>query len=78
MKQNFSAAQKKVLNDIQNVNLNGEWALVIDKSQNLSQEKITLQDIKNLQIHPKIKAKLISKITGEKSSEIYEKLVKIS
>ena len=51
---------------------------MIDKSQNLSQEKITLQDIKNLQIPPKIKAKLISKITGEKSSEIYEKLVKIS
>lgn len=75
----FFGSAKKVLNDIQqNVNLNGEWALVIDKSQNLSQEKITLQDIKNLQIPPKIKAKLISKITGEKSSEIYEKLVKIS
>lgn len=71
----FFGTAQNVANTLKTANLNGEWAVVIDKSENFSSEKISENDILNLEIPPKIKAKLLSKITGENASKIYEKLI---
>ncbi|QKF85383.1 16S rRNA (cytidine(1402)-2'-O)-methyltransferase [Campylobacter blaseri] len=61
---------------LEDKNLNGEWSVVIEASKNQNSEKITLQDIESLDIPPKQKAKLISKITGKSVKEIYNNLIK--
>jgi len=58
------------------VNLNGEWCVVIDGAGEKSFEKITQEDILSLEIAPKIKAKLLSKISGEPAKEIYKNLIR--
>lgn len=72
----FFGSALNVLQNFKNSNLNGEWVLVIDatKSQNLGQ--ICVSDIENLEIPPKIKAKLLAKLTGENAKKIYENLIK--
>ena len=57
-------------------NLNGEWCVVVDKSPNSGFERISENDILSLEIPPKIKAKLLAKITGKNSKEIYENITK--
>lgn len=63
---------------LKNSNLNGEWCVVLDKSPNSNFETITKDEILALNIPPKQKAKLLSKITGENSKKIYENLIQIS
>ena len=72
----FFGAAVNVAQDLKNSNLNGEWVLVIEaaKSQNLGQ--ISTSDIENLEIPPKIKAKLLAKLTGKNAKKIYENLIK--
>lgn len=72
----FSANAKELKDILQNANLKGEWCIVIDKSANQTAEKITTKDILELDIAPKIKAKLIAKITGENVKKIYQNLTK--
>ncbi|MCR4942757.1 MAG: 16S rRNA (cytidine(1402)-2'-O)-methyltransferase [Campylobacter sp.] len=71
----FHALAKDMPQKLKKANLNGEWCVVLDKSENSSSEKILLSDIQELEIPPKIKAKLMAKITGENSKKIYERLV---
>ncbi|WP_069636407.1 16S rRNA (cytidine(1402)-2'-O)-methyltransferase [Campylobacter pinnipediorum] len=61
---------------LKNINLNGEWSVVIDKSKNVPSQSITVDDIYSLDIPPKNKAKLISKITGEDVKKIYNNIIK--
>lgn len=72
----FFGKALNVLENLKNSNLNGEWVLVIKecKKQNLGQ--INACDIENLDITPKIKAKLLSKLSGENAKKIYENLIK--
>lgn len=70
----FFGSAKSVLNSLQNANLSGEWALVIQKNSSFSKEKISTHDIISLNIAPKIKAKLLSKLTGDSVKDIYSKL----
>ncbi|KEA45758.1 16S rRNA methyltransferase [Campylobacter mucosalis] len=72
----FKNTPKALLDELKNANLNGEWCVVVDKSQNLSTQKITIDEINQLEIPPKIKAKLLSKITGEDVKKIYNKIIK--
>lgn len=65
-----------LLNILKSENLKGEWTLVIDSAKQENLGIITTKDILNLDIAPKQKAKLISKITGENSKKIYENLIK--
>lgn len=57
-------------------NLNGEWSVVIEANKNTSLEKISLDDVNSLDIPPKQKAKLISKIIGKSTSDIYKTFIK--
>jgi len=59
----------------QNLTLNGEWCVVLAPNPHASSEKITVDDITSLEISPKIKAKLLSKITGKSTKECYRELI---
>ena len=56
-------------------NIKGEWVVVIDKGQNQNGKAITVEDINDLKLPPKQKAKLLSKLTGRSTKEIYEELI---
>lgn len=72
----FKDSAINLLEAIKNANLNGEWCIVISQSTNVAKNSITIDDINSLDIAPKIKAKLISKITGEDVKKIYNKMIK--
>lgn len=72
----FKDNAKNLLEILKNSDLRGEWCFVISSSKNQNFEKITSNDILNLDIPPKIKAKLLSKITGEDPKSIYKKITK--
>ena len=72
----FFGIASDVANLLKNANLNGEWAVVVDKSEQAQFEKISAKDIEELEISPKIKAKLLAKITGKSVKEIYNNLIK--
>lgn len=73
----FKIRQKvtKILQILNERNLNGEWCVVVAASQSSNTAKIALSDILELDIPKKQKAKLISKITGKSTKDIYEKLI---
>ena len=70
-----SAVYKK----LQGKNLNGEWVIVVRGAEDLSDSKesrgLNKIDIENLDIPPKIKAKLLAKIDGRSPKECYEEIL---
>ena len=57
-------------------NLNGEWVLVVAKSsQNFSSNLLCESDILELDLPLKIKSKLLAKMSGKNSKELYQKLL---
>ncbi|ASM35650.1 tetrapyrrole methylase [Campylobacter sputorum subsp. bubulus] len=72
----FKGIAINLLNDLKNANLKGEWCIVVNGSDGITHSNITQDDILSLNIAPKIKAKLLSKITGENAKKIYEKIIK--
>ncbi len=59
---------------LKSINTKGEWALVLEPKEKEEGEKISENDIKNLDIHPKQKAKLLSKLSGKSIKECYAAL----
>ncbi|AXH11160.1 16S rRNA (cytidine(1402)-2'-O)-methyltransferase [Halarcobacter bivalviorum] len=55
-------------------NIRGEWVIVIEPTQTLG-ENLEFADIESLDIAPKIKAKLLAKMTGKSVKEIYQQLL---
>ena len=72
----FKDRAKNLAQILEKANLNGEWAVVISKSSNAPTQNITKDEIISLDIAPKVKAKLLSKITGEEVKKIYDELIK--
>ena len=68
------ATASELAKKLQEANLSGEWCVVVQKNPNFSPEKITQNDILELEISPKAKAKLLAKITGRNAKEIYSEL----
>jgi len=48
----------------------------VQKNPNFTFEKITQNDILELEISPKAKSKLLAKITGRNAKEIYSELTR--
>lgn len=71
----FKGSISEVLEKIGDQNLQGEWVLVIKFSSKVLEKKIGRIEVLGLDIPPKIKAKLLSKITGESSKSWYEKII---
>ena len=59
---------------LKNENIKGEWVIIIEPIETQGQN-IELSDIQELDIAPKIKAKLIAKFTGKSVKEIYNQLI---
>lgn len=57
------------------INPKGEWAVVI-KAKKESAKALYLEEILTLDLQPKIKAKLLSKLTDEPVKEWYQRLIK--
>jgi 16S rRNA (cytidine1402-2'-O)-methyltransferase len=65
---------KEIQKEFQAINVKGEWVVVVE-GENRFSGGIVLEDIEKLDIPPKEKAKLISKVTGEKVKDIYNRLI---
>ncbi|RAX54191.1 16S rRNA (cytidine(1402)-2'-O)-methyltransferase [Helicobacter sp. 16-1353] len=62
--------------EILNANINGEWAIAL-KNQNAKKSQVlSLSEVESLSIPPKIKAKIIAKITNKSIEECYNTLIK--
>ncbi|MBZ7987443.1 16S rRNA (cytidine(1402)-2'-O)-methyltransferase [Campylobacter canadensis] len=59
---------------LKNENLNGEWVVIINNENSNDIARICQEDILCLDIAPKIKAKLLSKINNKSIKENYESL----
>mgnify|MGYP005988935903 CR=1 FL=1 len=60
--------------EFKSINIRGEWVVVIEPLE-ITGTAIELKDIQDLDIAPKIKAKLISKLTGQSTKEVYQQLL---
>ncbi len=68
---------KELLEKLTQLSTKGEWALVIKGSSlQKSHNTLSISELESLDVPPKIKAKLLAKITGESVKECYNKLLK--
>ncbi len=65
---------KNIFEIFKNENIKGEWVVIIEPMPKVG-ENLLLDDVINLEIAPKIKAKLISKLTGRKTKEVYQEIL---
>lgn len=65
-----------LLKILQNTNLQGEWCVVIDKKDEISVCNITQNDINELEMPPKTRAKLLAKLNAQSAKKIYNELIK--
>lgn len=70
----YKNSAKNIFEEFKNINVKGEWVVVIQPVEK-SGQSLELSDIENLDIPPKTKAKLLSKMTGRKTKEIYQELL---
>ncbi|MDD3323576.1 MAG: 16S rRNA (cytidine(1402)-2'-O)-methyltransferase [Sulfurospirillaceae bacterium] len=72
----FFGTPCEVQKAFEKTNLKGEWVVIISPKERFGGEPITAEDILTLDLPPKQKAKLLSKITGESIKYWYENLQK--
>lgn len=73
----YFGSVESVYESLKSANLNGEWVIVIKGS--LEYKKVIgIAEIMSIKMPPKIKAKLISAISGLDSSECYKNLIEDS
>jgi len=70
----FKDSAQNLYTQFLNTNIKGEWVAVIEPKQKLG-SNLEIEDILPLDIAPKIKAKLIAKLTGSNTKEIYQELL---
>ena len=59
---------------LKETNIKGEWVVIIQAKEKIGYN-LDLSDIQSLDIAPKIKAKLIAKMTGRSIKDIYQELL---
>lgn len=66
-----------VFMQIKNINLNGEWVIVLRENTDIAESKtLDINDINELSIPPKIKAKILSKLTDKSVQDCYNEILK--
>ncbi|WP_024954924.1 16S rRNA (cytidine(1402)-2'-O)-methyltransferase [Sulfurospirillum arcachonense] len=65
----------EIKEEFKEANLRGEWVIVIDSDIKEKGDAITKEDILNLDLPPKQKAKLLAKVTGESVKDWYNQLL---
>jgi 16S rRNA (cytidine1402-2'-O)-methyltransferase len=71
----FKGSAFELLKQLENENIRGEWVVIVNSVKQESGEAITFSDLESLDIPPKQKAKLLSKLTGKKIKDIYNSLL---
>ena len=71
----YKGTVSDILSEVSKTEIKGEWVVVIQNLENENSGIITLEDIMELKLPPKQKAKLISKLTGQNIKEIYNELI---
>jgi len=71
----YKDTAKNIFIQMKDVAIKGEWVVIIEPKKLENSGLITYDDIIDLQLPPKQKAKLISKLTGENIKDIYNKLI---
>ncbi|MGA1931712.1 16S rRNA (cytidine(1402)-2'-O)-methyltransferase [Arcobacter sp. YIC-464] len=70
----YKNSAKNLYEEFKTITIKGEWVVVIEAVEKTG-EALSIKDIEDLDIPPKIKAKLLSKMTGRKTKEIYQELM---
>lgn len=71
----WKGSAASMLGIMKDENLKGEWVVVFEGVDSEARNSLSEEEIKVMEIPPKIKAKLLSKITGENTKTIYETLI---
>ncbi|MFQ6342749.1 16S rRNA (cytidine(1402)-2'-O)-methyltransferase [Campylobacter sp. VTCC 70190] len=72
----FKAKAQELLQILKTSNLNGEWVVIIEaKEKDFSHNTLCEQDILELDLALKSKAKLLAKMSGKNPKELYQKLL---
>ena len=71
----FKDTASKIYAQLKDTEIKGEWVVLIKAESSLNKGVITLEDISDLKLPPKQKAKLISKLTGQNIKDIYNELI---
>lgn len=71
----FFGNVEEVLSQMQGENLQGEWCLVIEFSKQTLQKTLSADEILEFPLPPKLKSKLLSKLTDISTKEWYERLI---
>jgi len=64
-----------ILKELQKTVIRGEWVVIIKNIDGLNRGIITEDDILELKLPPKQKAKILSKLTGNNVTDIYNELI---
>jgi len=70
----YRGTAQELLAQFKTINLKGEWVVVI-RAKKSEQQSLHLEDILALDIPPKVKSKLLSKITNQSTKEWYQRLI---
>jgi len=70
----YRGTAKELLIQFETINSKGEWVVVIRAKKN-DEQALYLEDVLALDIPPKVKSKLLSKITNQSTKEWYNKLI---
>lgn len=65
----------EVITQMQNENLQGEWCLVIDFSKEKCYKSLSVQEVRELPLPPKLKSKLLAKLTDLPIKYWYEQIL---
>ncbi len=64
----------ELYDEFKNISIKGEWVVVIQNKETIG-SNLDVNDINELSLPPKQKAKLLSKLTGRKTKEIYQEIL---
>lgn len=70
----YKDTAKNLFENLKKENIKGEWVIIIEAT-NFQGQNLELSDIEELDLAPKVKAKLLAKMTGKRAKEIYKTLL---
>ena len=70
----FKKTALELYEEFKDLNIRGEWVVVLQNKPSAG-SILELSDISELDLPPKQKAKLISKLTGRKTKEVYQEIL---
>ncbi len=70
----YKDSAQNIYEKFKNENIKGEWVIIIEPTH-FEGQPLAISDIEELDIAPKIKAKLLAKMKGLKTKEVYQELL---